>query len=184
MGKFNWGRPEDANLPLPNTFFDVLHELTTEHELKIVFYVVIETYKDGTINTNRRFTKKELIEKTGANPASFKLGIKKAIEHGFITEERSAYTDEQAVEIIKRKTSQTFAGFEQVCEWCKGTTVILHDHHYPVRKRDNGSETVKICPNCHTEFHHLTDYPATSYRLTRKLEIPTNRQCEQKSHGE
>ena len=44
---------------------------------------------------------------------------------------------------------------EKICEWCKGRAYMLHEHHYPVPKRDGGTETVNICPNCHSTFHYI-----------------------------
>lgn len=43
----------------------------------------------------------------------------------------------------------------KTCEWCGCKTTILHSHHYPIPRRLEGTETVKICPNCHYEFHNL-----------------------------
>lgn len=44
-----------------------------------------------------------------------------------------------------------------ICEWCESQTYILHSHHFPIPKKDNGKETVDICANCHAEFHWLVD---------------------------
>lgn len=43
----------------------------------------------------------------------------------------------------------------KVCEWCKKKTLILHEHHFPIPKFNGGTETVKICPTCHFEYHLL-----------------------------
>lgn len=43
----------------------------------------------------------------------------------------------------------------QQCEWCGTKCYAMHKHHYPKRKSEGGTETVKICPNCHTNFHYL-----------------------------
>ena len=43
----------------------------------------------------------------------------------------------------------------QKCQWCKGTTAVLHEHHYPIRNVDGGIDTVSICPNCHAEYHSI-----------------------------
>lgn len=68
-------------------------------------------------------------------------------------------SDKEAAWTIQRKAPQTSAiYFGNICEWCGSDTACLHDHHYPIRRSHGGTETVAICPNCHTEFHQLTDW--------------------------
>lgn len=43
----------------------------------------------------------------------------------------------------------------KICEWCKEKVVVLHEHHYPISKKDGGEDTVRICPNCHYSFHYF-----------------------------
>ena len=43
----------------------------------------------------------------------------------------------------------------KTCEWCNNKVAILQEHHYPVLRKDGGTETVSICPNCHYTYHHL-----------------------------
>ena len=68
-------------------------------------------------------------------------------------------------DILSNKSPQSGIGVES-CEWCKCKTIILHEHHFPIPKKDGGNETVKICPNCHYEFHYLMDY---EYKLTDEI---------------
>lgn len=51
------------------------------------------------------------------------------------------------------KKIPTWAFFN--CEWCNDYILYCEEHHYPVTKKDNGSEVVKICSNCHNLFHNL-----------------------------
>lgn len=69
------------------------------------------------------------------------------------------YSPTEAKELISGKTPQSLRllGFTTCCEWCNGSTVVLQEHHYPVPKSQGGTETVFICPNCHSEFHQLVD---------------------------
>jgi hypothetical protein len=68
-------------------------------------------------------------------------------------------SDKEAAWKIQQKTPQTSAiYFGNTCEWCGSDTACLHDHHYPIRRSHGGTETVAICPNCHTESHQLTDW--------------------------
>lgn len=41
------------------------------------------------------------------------------------------------------------------CEWCGNKVERLEEHHFPFPKRLGGSETVRICPECHRKFHRL-----------------------------
>ena len=43
----------------------------------------------------------------------------------------------------------------RTCEWCGRESYLLHAHHYPIPKHEGGTETVKICPNCHCTYHSL-----------------------------
>ena len=43
------------------------------------------------------------------------------------------------------------------CLFCGYRKSFAHKHHYPIRKADGGTETISICPNCHSEFHLLAD---------------------------
>lgn len=45
------------------------------------------------------------------------------------------------------------------CEWCKCSTVVTHAHHYPISRSRGGKKTVRVCPNCHYEFHRLIYLP-------------------------
>ena len=48
-----------------------------------------------------------------------------------------------------------FKGLGQKCEWCGIYTISIQNHHFPIPKKDGGAKTVKICPNCHSEYHTL-----------------------------
>jgi len=71
--------------------------------------------------------------------------------------EKFQYSEEEILFIIKIKRSQSFPRARQSCDWCSGSTLILHAHHYPTRRCEGGKETVNICANCHSEYHFLSD---------------------------
>jgi hypothetical protein len=56
--------------------------------------------------------------------------------------------------LLKNKKLSGLGYGTLVCEWCKVSTTVLHKHHYPISKKFGGDEVVRICPNCHNEFHH------------------------------
>lgn len=58
------------------------------------------------------------------------------------------------IDKLKSKPSVTGVG-SKVCALCKSTTAQLHNHHYPLKASEGGTETIGICPNCHFEFHYM-----------------------------
>ena len=86
---------------------------------------------------------------------------------GFL-EVAPVFTSEQVKELLCSKTPQRLATYlTYQCEWCCCFTGYLHNHHYPVPRSKGGEETVAICPNCHSEFHHLVQLKG--YKLTQKV---------------
>lgn len=59
-----------------------------------------------------------------------------------------------SVEELKEKTIK-LSGKGLTCEWCGNKCYILHEHHYPIPKKNGGTRLVNICPNCHYTFHKL-----------------------------
>lgn len=55
-------------------------------------------------------------------------------------------------ETIKNETLQNKETGEK-CEWCGCMTSVIHEHHHPIPKRLGGTSVVRICSNCHAEFH-------------------------------
>ena len=43
------------------------------------------------------------------------------------------------------------------CAWCDCFSAKMQQHHYPIAKADGGTDTVSICPNCHSSYHALID---------------------------
>jgi len=77
-------------------------------------------------------------------------------------------TQLEIVERLKRKSPQklnTDFKWYHKCVWCMGETYAIHRHHYPLREKDGGNQIVKICTNCHYEYHALRK--ATVYSLSK-----------------
>ena len=58
---------------------------------------------------------------------------------------------EEAKEIVLRNKNNC----KFKCEWCGCGCNVINEHHYPIPKSMGGVKTVKICQNCHYEFHSL-----------------------------
>ena len=75
--------------------------------------------------------------------------------NGYI--EVETLTSEKAKEmVLKNKSNPKFK-----CEWCGCGCNVINEHHYPIPKSMGGTKIVRICPNCHYEFHSL-------YKISRK----------------
>ncbi len=48
--------------------------------------------------------------------------------------------------------------YKNGCLFCGTNDIALDKHHYPIRRRNGGIETISLCPNCHSRFHYNTDY--------------------------
>ena len=75
--------------------------------------------------------------------------IKKELKKlGYIEEE--TFDPYQAQnKVIREKNSGI------TCEWCGYKTNAIQEHHFPIPKCKGGKEVVKICPNCHFEYHRI-----------------------------
>jgi hypothetical protein len=92
----------------------------------------------------------ELMRITGiSDPRSVGSAINELIGAGLI--ERTRINDQEAYEYLKK------GEFKYGCYFCGYNRSPLDAHHYPVRAKDGGAETINICANCHREFHQLTD---------------------------
>lgn len=63
------------------------------------------------------------------------------------------YSQDEVVRKIKQRDFKNCV--LKTCEWCGNKVLIIHLHHFPIEKRDGGTKIVKICPNCHCEYHLL-----------------------------
>lgn len=101
------------------------------------------------INGLKNRTNKEIAEFLAISNSKLASSFEKLRKLGYISESKLSY--EQIKEIVlKEKENAKF-----VCEWCGCKCNILNEHHYPIPKSKGGTETVKICPNCHAEFHSV-----------------------------
>lgn len=95
------------------------------------------------ITSELRFMDKKTIERK----LDFLIAAKHLNKITLSPEEKKTYLQQY-------KTSNKDIGRAE-CEWCKSTTLTLHEHHYPIPKNEGGKEVVRICPNCHYEFHSM-----------------------------
>lgn len=96
---------------------------------------------------------KEIAFYMNMSPSNVSIVKKRLIEKGYLTNIK--FKQEEIVNLLKGKNLKNKGIGKKECEWCKINTEVLHEHHYPIRKEHRGIEVVKICPNCHHEFHKL-----------------------------
>lgn len=75
-----------------------------------------------------------------------------------------SYSDKEVFEIISKGIT-----YEDGCFFCGYSKSYLDKHHYPIRAKDGGKDTIDICSNCHREFHELADFNRNVY-FTNKTE--------------
>jgi hypothetical protein len=93
-------------------------------------------------------------------------------------------TPEQLKEtLVARKVGQLMVpSTGEFCEWCHGQTSALQSHHFPVPRKHGGTEIVKICPNCHFEYHGMESQQR--FVLTTKLQQITPISKPSRSRGD
>ena len=99
----------------------------------------------------------ETIKKYGIKDALIICAYKNKVPNLTKAQERKArrflgktnYTIEQIKDMVISSVGS------KVCEWCEGRCYILESHHYPIPKREKGTEVVNICGKCHSDFHDI-----------------------------
>jgi hypothetical protein len=104
--------PKSNYFRLPNNWTDITHDMTSMSEMKVVEYVLRHTWGyNGQENESKRISTEEFVNGrkkkngeridrgTGLSPESVRLGLKKAVEHGFLEVEE----DKRDLARIKRK---------------------------------------------------------------------------------
>lgn len=119
------------------------HILLSKFKINEIFYICDYYMNDkNIIETDKR------MKKMGLSKNQLYL-VKKKLKNLNIIKSKRLNISELKKETIKL----SHKGYK--CEWCGKSCYILHDHHYPIPKKDGGTEIVRICPNCHYTFHKL-----------------------------
>ncbi|MGE4510066.1 MAG: hypothetical protein AB7D43_03085 [Sulfurimonadaceae bacterium] len=105
--------------------------------------------QDFVLNKQSRFfSKQDLILHTCLTLTELESAMSK-IEMLTI---KTSMDDQKVFNLLNKKNSQ------DGCLFCGYSKTFLDKHHYPVRQKDGGIETIRLCPNCHREFHMFADY--------------------------
>ena len=104
------------------------------------------------------FTKKELMKHTGLTQSELENALKNIKKFA----EKHRRTDCEVFEMLNIKNSK------KGCLFCGYDKCYLDKHHYPIRKKYCGTDTINLCANCHREFHYFADYQI-AYRVDREI---------------
>jgi DNA-binding transcriptional ArsR family regulator len=104
------------------------------------------------VHENKHLNYLKLIEElpiTGLKSKSVVSGrLSKLYKLGLV--DKKLYSDAEAYEKL-------YSGCEYGCVFCGTTNSVLDNHHYPIRAKDKGTETIALCVACHRLFHLMTD---------------------------
>lgn len=117
---------------------------------------VSESFTHACIHWKKTRNTKILSETIGISSKTVSAHIKKLIKFGYL--QNISHTQEE----IKKELEKIEK--KEICEWCYETVFYLEEHHYPIPKRKNGTEVVRICPNCHRNFHRLENDKNGAYK--------------------
>lgn len=93
--------------------------------------------------------------------------LQKMCELGLLKKLSNSTNSTDIVNLLKNKNMHGLGVGSSICQWCGVSTSVLHKHHYPTPKSEGGTETVAVCPNCHHEFHSMSDIP--EYKVNTEI---------------
>lgn len=120
-------------------------EVYLNKELSWIEKILFVTIKNSDLQISNA---DKLAEKMNLSIPHTKALLNSLIKKKFI---KSINLDSKNVKEIVINSKNCYG---EQCEWCGEVSVALQEHHFPIAKADGGTETVKICPNCHYEYHY------------------------------
>lgn len=101
---------------------------------------------------------KEIAGHCGVSLATARTALAALVNRGMASV--ATFSGNDAAVLLQKKSPGGFPSpCLEKCAWCAYAGPSMHRHHYPVSAADGGTETIAICPSCHSEFHALTDQP-------------------------
>ena len=127
---------------IPNKFIDEFMQGLSGNALR-VYLVLLKENRPVHINLISSYL-------INLDRRSILSGIRELEEKNIISNKK--LTNKEAFDFLCK------GKFERGCLFCGWFNSSLDSHHYPIRSKDGGVDTIDICPNCHREFHTLADY--------------------------
>lgn len=125
------------------------------------FWIFSDIIKDKNLNLNEKFylsilkqhnynySITEIIMSNQYNKQTISKIKKSLIKKGYIDNNETHDAWQAKLNVLLNKDT----GIK--CEWCGIKTNAIQEHHFPITKANGGKNIVRICPNCHSEFHKL-----------------------------
>jgi len=129
-------------------------ELTTSQSFLLCLFADIDLSENIPSN-------KKIAEFMGSTKSAISRNISILIRKGYIR--KFEYSTD--IEIFQSISKGTL--FKTGCVLCGYNKCTLDEHHYPIRAKNGGEDTVSLCPNCHRLFHEKADHNRT-IRLMKK----------------
>lgn len=115
--------------------------------------VTLQTIKD-MMNDDKFITYEALRnELTFFGEKALRTLLNHLVNSSYIT--MSKLGPSEKLEMLKLKDLKGKGIGNSVCPCCNCRTLTLHNHHYPIPRHLNGTETIPLCPSCHYEYHYL-----------------------------
>lgn len=104
----------------------------------------------GVFEKCQNIKKTDLIMLTQVSEVTLKRMKNKLQKAGLL--KKVVFTPESAKQFV---INHAHSGLK--CEWCGKESYILHKHHFPIPRSKGGTNTVSICPNCHSTYHYIME---------------------------
>lgn len=74
--------------------------------------------------------------------------------------QKMQFSAQEAKDLVSNKQPQKIMAMpaNEKCDWCKGNTYRLEEHHFPLSRKEGGCSVVGICAQCHDEYHFLISH--------------------------
>lgn len=132
----------------------VLYSFLKDRELSYSEKLLLSLFNDINVQKNMP-SNYEIAIFLKCSKNSVSRTINSLIKKDYI-EKKINYSDDEVFNILKKSNL-----YEKCCIFCGYSKSTLDEHHYPIRAKNGGTKTIKLCANCHREFHELADYNRT-----------------------
>jgi hypothetical protein len=103
-------------------------------------------------------TVSNMSETLGLSKGAVSNIVNSLISRGYLS--RFLFSDQASLNQIIKHGGPYNSG----CYAC-GFNRYIHRHHYPVRQKDGGTQTIPLCQDCHSEFHQYADHGVLSSNI-------------------
>ena len=129
----------------PISYYPIYRQITGSTTAGILLSFLTQTFISEGV---KHFSKADLMKLTSLTISEIETSIKKINDFVVI----KSLSDEDVFKLLNKNNAL------DGCLFCGYNKTYLDKHHYPIRKKHGGIETICLCANCHREFHYLSDF--------------------------